>query len=72
MTVRGMSMSCWLRSWSERSLSRERAMGTELLTIGIPMIENCRTTASPYSVIDAPMRGRTTSIRSSRRRAVLW
>jgi hypothetical protein len=53
-------------------LSRERAMGTELLTIGMPMIENCRTTASPYSVMEAPIRGSTTSILSRRRFVVLW
>jgi hypothetical protein len=44
-----------------RSLSRERAMATEWLSTGTPIMSNWRTTARPYVVIDAPMRGMTTS-----------
>src|SRR5213593_1292270 len=39
MTVRGMLMSLRVKSWKQRSLSRERAMGCELL-MGVPLINN--------------------------------
>jgi hypothetical protein len=60
-TVMGMSRSLRVRSCIARSLSRERAMATAWLSTGTPIMSNWRTTARPYWVTDAPMRGITRS-----------
>ena len=45
--VTGRPMPRLARIWSERSLSRERAMATESLSEKTFIISNCRTTALP-------------------------
>ncbi len=49
---------------SERSLSRARTIATDSLTLYTPIISNCRTTAVPYWVTDAPILGITASTSS--------
>ncbi len=52
-------------SCRERSLSREREIATDSLTGNTPIISNWRSTAVPYWVTDAPIRGITASKPSS-------
>ena len=59
--VRGMPIPWRLRIWRERSLSREFAMPVEEFAQNTSICSNCRTTAIPKNVMDAPIRGSTAS-----------
>jgi hypothetical protein len=59
--VCGMPMRWRLRICSDRSLSRELRMPFEELAQKTSICSNCRTTAVPKYVIEAPMRGSTAS-----------
>ena len=52
---------CRLRTWIERNLSRETAIACDELSVNTPICSNCRTTAVPKKLTDAPIRGMTAS-----------